>query len=113
METEQRIREPRLNLLLDDSQPRKTEYITVTGKYIAIVGYHSPDSAEITINLDVLGDYYFKDERHWNWTAKQCDLFIRKLTTTISHEYIHHLLNEIDCEDTCMQFDQIAKGERL
>lgn len=81
------------------------------GCYSVWAGEYDSDTDTITISLDVLLESCFGDYDFREWGIGQCDVFIWKLTKTITHEYIHHILNELVSEKACSQLDQILQKE--
>lgn len=103
-------RELKVDVLVDGwDKYREQAKKDQAGCYQCWTGEYDSDTDTITINLDVLLECCFGGYDYRDWSAGQCDVFIWKLTKTITHEYIHHILNELVSEKACSQLDKITE----
>jgi hypothetical protein len=72
------------------------------------IGAYDPRTDAITINLDMLVDYFFSDFWYGKLKAKHIDILIQKISDFITHEHMHYVLTNLVSRKASKGFDNFV-----
>jgi len=104
-----KIRELQIELQLDGwrKQEKKQAAEGGHGPYLISGGLYDPRTDTITISLDALLEAVLL--KIGDFSPNEDEAFIAQFSNTVSHEYIHSLINNMVSASACHKFDNIAE----
>ena len=109
-----KIRELQIEFQLDGWRKQEREQASEGGYdlYLISGGLYDTRTDTITISLDALLEVVLL--KIGDFSPNEDEAFIAQFSKTVSHEYIHSLINNMVSGSACHKFDNIAeKLERL